>query len=209
MNDFDLDRLGDVWRQQLDPAELEALRRSAEAVRRRARWSQVIDVAAALVVIGVVLFLALSNPEKDALVVGGTAIVVLLYGLVRQRRLREAELRGLTGSAEEMLDQSIVRVQAALKRAKFGALIMPPAFVLGLAFGYLTDRRSPGDPPSWYYGQPGLAAVVLVLACGSLAVATFFLARSMRKGRQELERLTGLREAYNKEGEHVSPSDRR
>ena len=207
MSDFDLDRLGDVWRQQPDPAELEALRRAADAVRRRARWSQLIDVAAALVVVGVVLYLALSNPEKDAMIVGGAAIAILLYSLVRQRRMREEELRGLTGSAEEMLDQSIIRVQATLKRAKFGAIMMPAGLILGLALGYLTDRRSPGDPVSWYHGQPGLAAAVLVLACGSLAVATLFLFRSMRKSRQELERLTGLREAYSMEGEQVSRSD--
>jgi hypothetical protein len=207
MSDFDLDRLGDVWRQQPNPAELEALRRSADAVRRRARWSQLIDIAAGLVVAGVVLFLALSNPKKDTLVVGGAAIVVLLYSLFRQRRLREAELRGLTGSAEEMLDQSIVRVQATLKRAKFGAVMLPAGFIFGLTFGYLIDRGSAGRPMTWYYGQPGLAAVVLVLACGSLAVGTLFLFRSMRKSRQELERLTGLREAYSKEGEQVPPSD--
>ena len=32
MSDFDLDRLGDVWRQQPDPAEMERLRRTAIAV---------------------------------------------------------------------------------------------------------------------------------------------------------------------------------
>jgi len=207
MTEFDLDRLGDVWRQQPDPAELEALRRVADAVRRRARWSQLIDVLAALVVAGVVLVLALSNPRKEALIVGGAAIVALLYSIVRQRRLREAELRGLTGSAEEMLDQSIARVQATLKRAKFGAVMTTPALVLGLALGYLTDRRSPGDPVSWYHGQPGLVAAVLALACGSLAIAMFFVFRSMRNSRQELERLTGLREAYHKEGEQGLRSD--
>lgn len=202
MNDFDLDRLGDVWRQQPDPAELESLRRAAEAVRRRARWSQVIDIAAGLVVAGVVLFLALSNPRKDTLVVGAAAIVVLLYSLFRQRRLREAELRGLTGSAEEMLDQSIGRVQATLKRAKFGAVMLPAGLIFGLAFGYLIDRGSSGGI-SWYHGHPGLSAAALALACGSLAVATLFLFRSMKKNRQELERLIGLREAYQKEGEQV------
>jgi len=207
MNDFDLDRLGDVWRQPPEPAELEALLRSADAVRRRARWSQLVDVAAALVVIGLVAFLALSNPEKDALVVGGAMIAVLLYSLNRQRRLREAELRGLTGSVEEMLDQSIVHVQARLKRAKFAAIMMPTGFFLGLAFGYLTDRRSLSGPLSWYHDQPGLAAVVLVLACGSLAIATLFLLRSMGKSRQELGRLTSLREAYRREGEQVSPGE--
>lgn len=206
MSDFDLDRLGDVWRQQPDPAELEALRRAAEAGRRRARWTQLIDIAAGLVVIGVVLALALANPERDTLIVGGAAIAVLLYGLVRQRRLREAELHSFTGSAEEMLDQSIVRVQATLKRAKFGAVMMPSGLILGLAFGYFSDRRSSGDPLPWYYGQPGLGAMVLVLACGSLAVAMLFVLRSMKKSRQELERLTGLREAYSREGEHLPRS---
>ena len=93
-----------------------------------------IDVAAGLVVAGLVLFLALSNPERDALVGGGIAIVVVLYSLIRQRRLREEELRGLTGSAEEMLDQSVIRVQATLKRAKFGAVMSrPSSFCLALA----------------------------------------------------------------------------
>ncbi|HST36489.1 MAG TPA: hypothetical protein VLK25_07665 [Allosphingosinicella sp.] len=204
MSDFDLDRLGDVWRQQPDPAELEALRRSAEAVRRRARWSQLIEVAAALVVAGLVVVLALSNPERDILVAGGAAIVILLYSLIRQRRLREAELHGLTGSAEEMIDQSIFRVEATLKRAKFGAVMMPAGLIFGLSFGYLIDRGSAGRPMTWYHGQPGLAAIVLALACASLGIATILLFRSMRKSRQELERLTGLREAYRKEGEQIS-----
>ena len=34
MSEIDLDHLGDVWRAQPDPAEIERLRRSAEAVRR-------------------------------------------------------------------------------------------------------------------------------------------------------------------------------
>ena len=45
MTDFDLDRLGDVWRQQPDPAEMERLQRSAAAVSRRARWAQLVDIA--------------------------------------------------------------------------------------------------------------------------------------------------------------------
>ena len=44
MSDFDLDRLGDVWRQQPDPAEMERLQKSAAAVARRARRAQVVDV---------------------------------------------------------------------------------------------------------------------------------------------------------------------
>ena len=88
MIDFDLDRLGDVWRQRPDPAELEALKRSAEIVRRRARWAQLIDIVAAVVVAAVVLLLVLSNPKVDTLLVGGAAILMLLGTQVRSRRLR-------------------------------------------------------------------------------------------------------------------------
>ena len=44
MSDFDLDRLGDVWRQQPDPAEMERLQRTAIAVARRARLSAILDI---------------------------------------------------------------------------------------------------------------------------------------------------------------------
>ena len=91
MIDFDLDRLGDVWRQRPDPAELEHLKRSADAVRRRARWAQLIDIVAALVVAAVVLLLVLSNPKADTLLVGGAAILMLLGTQVRSRRLRQRE----------------------------------------------------------------------------------------------------------------------
>ena len=48
MSDFDLDRLGDVWRQQPDPEEVARLQKSAAAVARRARLAQVIDIGAAV-----------------------------------------------------------------------------------------------------------------------------------------------------------------
>ena len=112
-DDFDLDRLGDVWRQRPDPKELEALRRSAEAVRRRARWGQIVEVVAAVVVSAVVLLLVLSNPRTDTVVVGTGAILILLVSQIRQRRQRKLELMSLTGTAEQMLDQSIARIQAS------------------------------------------------------------------------------------------------
>src|SRR5262245_53102612 len=101
MIEFDLDRLGDVWRERPDPAELERLQRTADRVRRRARWGQTIDIVSAVVVAIVVLLLVLSNPKIDTLLVGGAAILVLLGSQIRYRRLRQDELRSLTGSAEQ------------------------------------------------------------------------------------------------------------
>ena len=58
MTDFDLDRLGDVWRQDPDPAEMAALKRTAETVARRARREQIADTGFAAVVSIAVLVVA-------------------------------------------------------------------------------------------------------------------------------------------------------
>jgi len=89
MSDFDLERLGDVWRQQPDAAEMERLQRTAAAVSRRARYSQIVDVAAAVAIAGVVISLVASNPRGDAVLMGTAAILVLLYSNFRQRKLRQ------------------------------------------------------------------------------------------------------------------------
>ena len=79
MTDFDLERLGDVWRQQPDPAEMERLQRAAAAVGRRARLSQIVDIVAAIGVAAVVIALVLSNPRTETFVMGAAAILILLY----------------------------------------------------------------------------------------------------------------------------------
>ena len=43
MTDFDLDRLGELWRQDPEPAEIERMRQSAAAISRRARRAQLAD----------------------------------------------------------------------------------------------------------------------------------------------------------------------
>lgn len=200
MSDLDLERLGDVWRQRPDPAELEQLRRSAELVQRRARWAQVVDIVSAIVVAGVVLLLVLSNPSIDTLVVGGGAILVLLYGQIRSRRFRQKELRSLTGSTEQMLDQSIERVSAGLTRARSTLIVLPPAFLLGILVAYVAVPRSGGDLAE-RFAQPGVSTVIQIAAFLALAAAVVHILRTIRVSRRELERLTALRDAYRQEGE--------
>lgn len=206
MNDFDLDRLGDVWRQQPDPGELEALRRSADYVRRRARWAQAVDIASALVVAGVILFLVLSNPQKDTLVVGSAAILVLLFGQQRQRRLRREELKGLTGSAEEMLVQSVVRAEATLRRTKFSLFTLPPALGLGIVLSYVVDTGAEGELLTRFSSDPTISTLLKVLIGVLVIIAGVYLVSSMRRHREELERLKGLSDAYRQERE-VSAGD--
>ena len=111
MSDFDLDRLGDVWRQQPDPAEMEraaAHRRSrCAAARALGRDHRHLRGAGRR---GVVIFLVLQS-QAQTFVMGSAAILVLLGSNFRQRRLRQVELSSLTGTTEEMLDQSIARVE--------------------------------------------------------------------------------------------------
>lgn len=199
MTDLDLERLGNVWRQQPDPKELEELKRSAECVRRRARWLQVIDVVAAIAVSGVVLFLVLSKPAVDTLVVGGGAILVLLISQIRSRRFRRQELRSLSGTAEQMLDQSIERVQATLKRTLSGLIMLPPVFVLGYFVAYVVDRRRGIEIGERIGSHPGLGMMINVIVVLAVGGAVVYAVNTIRRSRRELARLTALRESYRQE----------
>jgi hypothetical protein len=204
MTDLDLERLGDVWRQRLDPKELEEIRRAAETVRRRARWLQVIDIVAALLVSGVVLWLVLANPKADTLIVGGGAILILLGSQVRSRRFRQQELRSLNGSAEQMLDQSIERVRASVKRTRSGLILFLPAVLLGLLVGYVVEGRSPSVLRELIASRPGLGNVIYVTSVAVVLITFLLVLRNLRKYRRELERLTALRASYSEDEESAS-----
>ena len=197
MSDFDLDRLGDVWRQQPDPGEMERLQKSAAAVARRARLSQVTDIGVALAVAAVVIFLVASNPEPATVLMGGAAILILLVSNIRLRRLRRIELEQLSGTTEEMLDQSINRVETTLRHHRFGLIGIGPAVLIGVLVANGSQGRNllPIPADSWLRG--------ILLPVGILVVlgAVVFSLRAMRRSRRELERLRAMREAWHREHE--------
>lgn len=201
MTDFDLDRLGDVWRQQPDPAEMERLQRTAAAVARRARFTQVIDIAAALAVALVVIFLVASNPKPGTVVIGGAAIVVLLFSNIRLRKVRRIELGHLSGGTEEMLDQSINRVETTLRNHRFGLIGVVPAVAVGFLVANGSQGRNllPFTPDSWLRSLLLPLGVLVVLGAAALTV------RAMRRARRELARLRAMREAYRRERESTAP----
>jgi hypothetical protein len=201
MTDLDLDRLGDIWRQQPDPAELAELKRAAEAVRRRARWSQLADAVAAVVVAGVVGLLAIRNASVDTLIIGGGAILILLISQVRNRKLRAAELRSLTGTTEQMLDQSIERVQATQKRTRLGLISSGPAVLLGILFARVVEDRSGYEVTAGIAAYPGLGKAILAAAAVAFVVMVVHGIRQLRSSRRELGRLTTLRDSYRSERE--------
>lgn len=204
MNEFDLDRLGDVWRQQPDPEEMERLQRTAAAVSRRARWGQVVDIGAAIAVAGVVILLVLSNPRIATVLMGAAAILVLLVSNVRLRKLRQVELRSLTGTTEEMLEQSIDRVANTLRYQIFSLIASGPAVLIGYLAASAT-QRSVGSLMSSLSGVPKFgilwAGAWFVAFAGIAAFGIF----SIRRTRGELGRLTAMREAYRVEGESALP----
>lgn len=204
MTDLDLEHLGDVWRQQPDPAELERLRRTAETVRRRARWSQSVDALAALVVSGVVLLLVAGNPELDTMIVGGAAILILLAGHIRSRRLRQEELRSLTGSAEQMLDQSIARLKAKIKRTRYQLLCLLPGFGIGIAIAYFADEGAGQQSLSRLIATGPEAGLLFVGGLAAVAMMFLYLIRNLRAERKELDRLTALHQSYLEEQNSIS-----
>lgn len=197
MTDFDLDRLGDVWRQQPDPAEMERLQKSAAAVARRARLAQVTDIVVALAVAGVVIFLVASNPRPGTVLVGSAAILVLLFSNIRLRKVRRLELQHLTGGTEEMLDQSIVRVETTLRHIRVSLISFPVAAVLGALIGYATQGRRILDAAQNWPFRNLLMPLGVVLMVG---IVVFGL-RALRRSRKELDRLGAMREAYRRERE--------
>ena len=205
MSDFDLDRLGDVWRQEPDQAELLSLQRSGEAVQRRARWRRVIDIFGAIAIAGVVLFLVWQNPKAETVGVGAVAIFILLYGHYRQRRQREAELRSLTGSAEEMIDQAISRTEATIRHHRIGLIGIGPTFLVALLFASLADRGGgiflfePIRDTPWF--RPIWLGSWLIL----IGMVVLYVTFAIRRARAELAKLCAMRDAYRAEKEYSRP----
>ncbi len=205
MSDFDLERLGDVWRHPPGPAEMEQLQRTAAGVSRRARFAQIFDIGAGIVVSGVVILLVLSNPRTETVVMGAAAILVLLISNIRQRRLRQVELRSLTGTTEEMLDQSIERVQATIKRTRFTLAAVGPSLLIGGLFA--------ASAGVWRGGSifPALNDIFLLriawfgATIAALVGFVIFSALALRHSRRELGRLVAMREAYRHERESTAP----
>ncbi len=200
MTDFDLDRLGDVWRQQPDPAEMERLQRSAAAVARRARQAQVTDIVAAIAVAVVVIYLVATNPKAGTILMGGAAILVLLVNHIRLRRVRQIELANLTGGTEKMLDQSVARVETAVRHHRYGALIIGPGFVLGTALAWVAQGRQ--FIPALQTGTP-LRLLWLSLGVAVITGGVIYSLRAMKRAQRELGRLRAMREVYRREREHT------
>ena len=205
MNEFDLEHLGDVWRRQLNPAELEELRRSADAVRQRARGAHVVDVVSALLVAGVLILLVLSNPRIDTAIVASAAILAMLVNHRRQRRLRQLELRSLSGSTEEMLDQSIARIEATLKRNQFQLILIGPGIVFGLVVAHFALLGTEGRLPMGLGVAPTIGKVLVALGAAGLVGMAIHLFHVIRRSRQERDRLITLRNAYREERESTRP----
>lgn len=207
MSDFDLDRLGELWRAQPDPEEMAALQRAADAAARRARWGQLSDIALSAFVSIAVIVLVWSNPTIKTALVGGAAILLMLSSNVRQRQFRQLELAGLTGSSEQMLDQSIERVEATVKRHRFGLIGVAPGFLVGLGFAATLSSGS-GSALVARISDDRLAAGLITagVIAGLVALSVYFL-HMMRRSRAELDRLTALRDDYRREAAQQRPEE--
>ena len=205
MSDFDLDRLGDVWRQQPDPAETERIRKAAATVARRARLAQVIDIGAALVISAVVILIVVANPRPGIVLIGAAAILVLLGSNVRLRRLRQVELETLTGSTEDMIDQSIRRIETTLRYRYFSLLAVGPGLRIGIILGAGAggNRLAALFPP---LGEIMRHRYLLEgIFDGVILIAALLAVRSIGRSRKELGLLRAMREAFRRERESTGP----
>lgn len=199
MTEIDLDRLGDVWRAQPDTAEIERLRRGAQAVQRRARWGQLTDYGLGILVSGVVLALMVANPNPTTGLLGGAAILLMLFSTIRQRQLRQIEIRELSGPTEQMLQQSIARVEAALKRNSLALFSYVPALLAGMLFAASIERTGGTFQIPEIAGLPFLRPFVRIVGLVIIIGTPPFFLRQRRKKMAERDRLVRLLEAYRQE----------
>jgi hypothetical protein len=204
MNDFDLDRLGDVWRQQPDPAEMQRLQRTAIAVARRARLAAILDICTAVAVAAVVVILVIANPKTQTVVMGSAAILVLLGSNIRLRKLRRVELMGLTGTTEDMLDQSITRVETTVRHHKFTLYTLPPV-LLGTFIFMETAAPERRALLGAFGGIPWFRALLFGGSVAALVGLALYLIIFIGRGRRELNRLNAMREAYRQERDSSAP----
>lgn len=200
MTDLDLDRLGDVWRQQPDAAEMKRLQRSAALVSRRARLARVVDIGAALGLAAVVILLVLSNPKVGTFLIGGAVLLVLLGSNIRLRNLRQIELKSLSGSTEDMLDQTIERIETTLKYNRFLLIIAVPATLVGGLFMTMV-----GHDLISIFGTALRSPNMRVVGLAAFAGVIVYLLVAIRRNRRELGRLRAMRESYRQEREKSAP----
>ena len=100
-----------------------------------------------------------------------------------------------------MLDQSIDRVRATLKRARALLIAMPPGFLLGMLVAYVSDLRSGGEVARRIEAYSALGTIFQVVAIAAVIFGVIHFVRTLVRSRRELERLCALREAYREEGD--------
>jgi hypothetical protein len=203
MSDFDLDRLGNLWRQDPEPAEIEKLRLTARGVSRRARWAQFGDTAGALVAGAGLLVVCFANRNLQTLIPAGASILFMLISVIRTRKLREIEIRSLTGTTEEMIEQSIERVHATRKRIRFSALGLLAAIPLG---AWLVSTHGSGATHTLAAVGAGsrLYAVISAVLAALVLLMLLNAWRIWRQSADELDRFIALRDAYRREQDDSS-----
>ncbi|MGF1550604.1 MAG: hypothetical protein ACFBQW_08790 [Sphingomonadaceae bacterium] len=196
MNEFDLDELGHIWRQQPSREEMTALVKSARRIRKRARIALIFDYMLAILVSGAVLASVIISARLETTIVGAAAIFIMLYSQIRERRYRMAELKSMTGNTEKMLDLAIEREEGRLKRSRSSLLYLGPATLLGIIFASVSSRKS---IIQLIDGDSQFDPVVLAIVGLALLVITVHFFFTMKTSRKRLERLKYLRQDYNKE----------
>jgi hypothetical protein len=207
VNEFDLDRLGSLWRTEPGAEELSKLRRSAESARRRAYWTSLLDYGLAAIAVSTVLMILAFNPNFEAILVGAAAVVVAIMSLTGRKRARRIELQSLAGDTESMLETSIAAVETRLKRSKSGLMVLGPSILLGVLFGFIVDKGGGGAALPTLEGEAWRGMVVRGLLIFIIGLTTIQLILSVRRSRAELDRLFQLQEAYRLEHE-ATPPDR-
>ena len=100
-----------------------------------------------------------------------------------------------------MLDQSIERVTATVKRTRLGLIMGMPAVPIGALLASAVESSSGDEIASRIAAYEGLGTAILLVAGLGFSTMATHLFRQFRRSPRELERLILLREAYRQEHE--------
>ena len=144
----------------------------------------------------IIIVLLVSNPRLETSLLGGATLLYMLYGTIRQRRLREIELRTLSGSTERMLDLMVARLEATVKRARLNLWSAVPGIAVGIGFGWALDRGT-GSPLLTRFAASPLTAFIIAGTISVLAVlSVVHFTQALRRAKRELREITHIREDF-------------
>lgn len=198
MSRIEVDELAALWADAADPREEQLAESLAVLASRRGvllRWA---DLGGALAIAGGIAVLTLREGGNSTALSAMLVLMAVAWSTWKRQTLRDLELGLGASGGESLLSEAARSARLRLKRTNVSLVLVLPAFLAALLFGY----RLRGSPPASFEGS-----VALVLAdpawylgwFGFVAALMIYLARSRKRLLREIAGIAELTGQYGEE----------